>query len=147
MYRIDLDEACMKHEGTMPPAISQDAENPFLLISVGAKRVLTTWLLRKRKLRKQNDDLMTVDPYSMTFQWLSSDMPAGKAKPQIKNVNNGSNLGLNNNAGPANKKEDHSANNVSKDEVDLMDSPDDAYENDFRYMAVTAFLVKGSQSG
>ncbi|KAI9182295.1 hypothetical protein LWI28_023964 [Acer negundo] len=70
-------------------ADSEDKENPFLLISVGAKRVLTSWLLRNRKMDKvnetpdgQNHDRVgngyepsVRESSSLSFQWLSTDMP------------------------------------------------------------------------
>nr|GEV10943.1 hypothetical protein [Tanacetum cinerariifolium] len=46
-----------------------DQENQFLLISVGAKRVLTAW---KRKIS------------SMSFQWLSSDFPTRNSGTNLK---------------------------------------------------------------
>ncbi|KAL4572190.1 hypothetical protein LXL04_018959 [Taraxacum kok-saghyz] len=76
---------------------SNDEE--LLLISVGAKRVITAW---KRKSNKSS---------SMSFQWLSSDLPTR-------------------NRGSGNKAP----------------SQVDGLENDWRYLAVTAFLVKFSGS-
>lgn len=69
-------------------AESQESKyRPSLLISVGAKRVLTSWLLRNRKLDKKEEiflkqqDYVTEDGDAsevsslLSFQWLSTDMP------------------------------------------------------------------------
>ncbi|KAI7748445.1 hypothetical protein M8C21_007603 [Ambrosia artemisiifolia] len=102
-----------------------DQEDQFLLISVGAKRVITAW---KRK--------STSTPKSeMLFQWLSSDLPNRKGGTNL----NGS------------KKEETNRNldNVSIDKPPPENSEvccNDGKENDWRYLAVTAFLVKISGS-
>uniref|UniRef100_A0A7N0UV80 WD repeat-containing protein 6 n=2 Tax=Kalanchoe fedtschenkoi TaxID=63787 RepID=A0A7N0UV80_KALFE len=150
VYRIELDETGFQPERVMPPTVLPDADHPFLLISVGAKRVLTTWLLRKRRDQNKKEELSSsADPDSMTFQWLSSDMPARIAKPQSKNLMNGHDVGLRkeyDNSGSVKKKAELDANSVSADEEDFKSNANNSYENDFRYMAVTAFLVKGSKS-
>ncbi|CAM8965527.1 unnamed protein product [Rhodiola kirilowii] len=148
VYNIKLDKTYLQRERVTPLTVSPDAENPLLLVSVGAKRVLTTWLLQKRKVHNKTEEVSTVDPYSMTFQWLSSDMPARIAKPQSKNLMNGSGLGVtkdSKNSALVYTKEEHDAN-YRIDNKDVKSNAEDAYENDFRYMAVTAFLVKDFQS-
>lgn len=71
-----------------------DKDNPTLLISVGAKRVLTSWLLKSTRLKNKTNfhtdnqqDSKEVDgrllsslSSSMTFQWLSTDMPTNLQK-------------------------------------------------------------------
>ena len=70
-------------------ATSDSKQNPCLLVSVGAKRVLTSWLLRNRTLdekgeifpgQKHNRCETGYKPTvkqcsSMSFRWLSTDMP------------------------------------------------------------------------
>ncbi|KAL8253963.1 hypothetical protein R6Q59_032184 [Mikania micrantha] len=102
-----------------------DLEDQFLLISVGAKRVITAW---KRKS-------ISVPKSEMLFQWLSSDLPNRKCGTNM----NGS------------KKEDITGNldTVSIDKLSSESTEvccNDGNENDWRYLAVTAFLVKLSDS-
>ncbi|PWA96476.1 transducin family protein / WD-40 repeat family protein [Artemisia annua] len=97
-----------------------DQENQFLLISVGAKRVLTAW---KRKIS------------SMSFQWLSSDFPTRNSGTNLKE-----------------SKKEKTNGNIDNGSVDSLTQEKnelcctDSLENDWRYMAVTAFLVKLSGS-
>lgn len=129
---------------------TDNGENPFLLISVGAKRVLTSWLLRNRRLDKKEEALADQQyseignsnkpspgvSSSMTFQWLSTDMPA-KYSSSHKYPE-----GI--------EKIDGATENVSGTKVDarsegkmvIKSCLGDKYEDDWRYMAVTAFLVK-----
>lgn len=132
-------------------SFEEDKEFPFLLISVGAKRVLTSWLLRNRKLNKTEDSLAgkqhnatgndglpeVPSSSSVTFQWLSTDMP-----PKYSSSNKFS---------ENNKKINGAAQNTSsvKADVDtkegnmqLKSYNRDKCEDDWRYLAVTAFLVK-----
>lgn len=79
----------------------EDGENPFLLISVGAKRVLTAW---KQKFRMKNkmEEALSNGPdngirnefhsssgvsSSMSFQWLSTDMPTKSCSTHEKRNN------------------------------------------------------------
>ncbi|XP_015968834.1 uncharacterized protein LOC107492340 [Arachis duranensis] len=134
-------------------AAVEGEDNLTLLISVGAKRVVTSWLLKYQKQSDKNDLLIDhqynskgVDqflsslPSSMTFQWLSTDMPARYSITQKY---------------PENAPENvvSAAEQVSNTEVDgrpgsllnergMMNSIKDKHEDDWRYLAVTAFLVK-----
>lgn len=113
---------------------SDSREGPILLISVGAKRVLTSWLLRNRRAEETHIDGTlehTEDLYdylskecsSVSFQWLSTHMPqkfSGTCKGLEKNKQN---IGQ--------------VRNLS-----IMETGEQ-YEDDWRYLAVTAFLVKG----
>lgn len=110
--------------------ILEDRDNPFLLISVGAKRVLTAWkqTLRNKKALSRGEENGTKSDFNskselstaMPFQWLSTDMPT-RSSTTRENKNNIENM----------------------DSVDLLG---DKYENDWRYLAVTAFLVKPPDS-
>ncbi|KVI12501.1 WD40 repeat-containing protein [Cynara cardunculus var. scolymus] len=123
-----------------------DQEDQFLLISVGAKRVLTAW---KRKISsgpKSEEALQSTGrpnncennqsggSSSMSFQWLSSDFPTRSSGTNLKG-----------------SKEKITANldNVSivssdraSDSLQTKFCCSDDHENDWRYLAVTAFLVK-----
>ena len=139
--------------GVLDAAV-EDKDNPTLLISVGAKRVLTSWLLKYQKLDNKNDFLNDhqynskgVDDQflsslssSMTFQWLSTDMPAKYSIARKYPENDV-------------EKVVSAAENVSNTKVDgrpvsllsergMMNLIKDKHEDDWRYLAVTAFLVK-----
>ncbi|XP_028791484.1 uncharacterized protein LOC114747332 [Neltuma alba] len=136
-----------------PNAAIEDQDNPILLISVGAKRVLTSWILKNRRLDNKKD--IPVDQQytsdgndgefwsnfssSLTFQWLSTDMPAKYASTR-KNPENDA------------KKVVESAENAYDAKIDVkpgsllperaMDLVRDKHDDDWRYLAVTAFHVK-----
>lgn len=109
-----------------------DQEDQFLLISVGAKRVLTAW---KRKISSRPNS-------EMSFQWLSSDFPIRNSSTNLK--------------GPMKKKTNGNLDNGSivgshsiSDSLPLETTEvccSDGLENDWRFLAVTAFLVKLSGS-
>ncbi|XP_010428847.1 PREDICTED: WD repeat-containing protein 6-like isoform X1 [Camelina sativa] len=115
-----------------------DSESPCLLISVGAKRVLTSWLLRNGRQNKKGESCISDNGHieassevsSVTFQWLATDMPTksrlcGKIEksPKLEGV-----------------EVDTSAN-VTKLGSNTYHGRE-SYEDDWRYMAATAFLVK-----
>ncbi|KAL5060748.1 hypothetical protein RYX36_032352 [Vicia faba] len=123
-----------------------DKDNPTLLISVGAKRVLTSWLLKSTRLENKTDfhtdnqqDSKEVDDRflsslssSMTFQWLSTDMPTKYSTTHRYAENN---------AGKVDVAENGS--NIKIDaEPRMVNLVRDKHEDDWRYLAVTAFLVK-----
>lgn len=69
---------------TLPSGmILEDVDSPLLLISVGAKRVLTAWKQNLRKALPYGEDNKTKSDFSykselstsMPFKWLSTDMP------------------------------------------------------------------------
>lgn len=124
-------------------------EFPFLLISVGAKRVLTSWLLRNRKLSKTEHTLageqhnetgnrsLLETSSSMTFQWLSTDMP-----PKYSSSNkHAKNIGKLN--GVAEDTSSIKADvETEEGKMQLKSYNRAKCEDDWRYLAVTAFLVK-----
>ncbi|KAG2330926.1 hypothetical protein Bca52824_002106 [Brassica carinata] len=113
----------------------EDSESLCLLISVGAKRVLTSWLLRNARTTKKEDSLVSIngddrassDVSSVTFQWLATDMPTKSKKieksPKLDGV------------------EEDTSVNVTESRSDSYQGREN-YEDDWRYMASTAFLVK-----
>ncbi|KAM0015733.1 putative transcription factor WD40-like family [Helianthus debilis subsp. tardiflorus] len=102
-----------------------DQEDQFLLISVGAKRVVTAWKRKSASTPKSE----------MLFQWLSSDLPNRKGGTKLN--------------GSKKVETNGNVNNVSIDKP-LPENTEvcgnDGNENDWRYLAVTAFLVKISGS-
>ncbi|KAK9266700.1 hypothetical protein L1049_007353 [Liquidambar formosana] len=141
-------------------AASEDRVNPLLLISVGAKRVLTSWLLRNRRMDNneealddgtQNENGNGFKPSagmssSLSFQWLSTDMPTKYSSSHKKTekiekiagaVNDVSCMKVDATSGPLLPE---------NREMELKTCVGDDLENDWRYLAVTAFLVKGDDS-
>ncbi|KAL7200223.1 hypothetical protein ACSBR1_032192 [Camellia fascicularis] len=132
-------------------------ENPCLLISVGAKRVLTCWKQKNRITKFKEEASMTkpgdatgsgFKPSSrmfspMSFQWLSTDMP-NKYYSTCEIRENTEKVGT-------------AENVVGSDAAYASPFPEarkieskiylgDKYENDWRYLAVTAFLVEVAYS-
>ncbi|GAV64080.1 WD40 domain-containing protein [Cephalotus follicularis] len=135
---------------------TEDAKDPYLLISVGAKRVLTSWLLRNRRLDNKDEALVdqqhkenangykpsTAGSMSMSFQWLSTDMPTKNSSTHTRTqdterivgaAGSGTSGKINAKPGPL-----FSEKGKRQSEVYLEDKSDD----DWRYLAVTAFLIK-----
>ncbi|KAJ0980531.1 hypothetical protein J5N97_008786 [Dioscorea zingiberensis] len=132
-------------------ASTDSNENQSLLISVGAKQVLTSWLLEDKEVVSKEDfdkGLESADISSpclngfssISFRWLSTYMPPRFTSthrtvklPEINEERNNSTIKSfpisdSQTAGCSTQK--------SRDnQVDLMD-------NDWRYLAVTGFLVK-----
>lgn len=135
-------------------ASDKDKDSPTLLISVGAKRVITSWLL-KTTSRDSKNDFLTDHQYnskgvddkfvsslssSMTFQWLSTDMPAKYSTTYKYPENNVKKVvGVAENV--SNTKTDAEPGSLVPDR-EMMNSTRDKHEDDWRYLAVTAFLVK-----
>ncbi|CAK9145271.1 unnamed protein product [Ilex paraguariensis] len=134
---------------------SEDQENPFLLISVGAKRVITAWKRKFDMTSKKKEDLFAgpdtgtekgvhfSEEFSlMSFQWISTNMPTrncsirGKGQNIEKEVETAENI--------CSKNADAtSESHFSEDrEMDSKPCLVDKYEDDWRHLAVTAFLVK-----
>lgn len=134
--------------------LMEDEHNPSLLISVGAKRVLTSWLLRRRKpdgieggvtdLRLQeakNGSLpSSAGSSTFSFQWLSTDMPVKCSVPSKKPGSIEKLIGV--------RDTNVRSNPLLPDSEALLSkgSAGDKNEDDWRYLAVTAFLVRHSGS-
>ncbi|KAK6118147.1 hypothetical protein DH2020_048131 [Rehmannia glutinosa] len=135
-------------------------KDPFMLISVGAKRVVTAWkqattVTNKRlgnmcsvidKNGNNLTDSSTATVSSFSFQWLSTDMPFRHAS-HVKRQNTKDLLekvvDLSTDRSDAISVESHSSN-YRKMEPNFF--PEDNLENDWRYLDVTAFLVKETGS-
>ncbi|KAK4749758.1 hypothetical protein SAY87_027207 [Trapa incisa] len=121
---------------------STEAGDVVLLISVGAKRVLTSWLLRDQiphskfvdDLKQKQIDNSTIKSSSISFQWLSTDMPIRNSVPLEISQKRDSYI--------------KGSKSASDEEIDTRrklpsdGNPRDKYEDDWRYLAVTAFLAK-----
>lgn len=142
----DLDGNFFDGNGVHSPG--ENSENPLLLISVGAKRVLTSWILKKRRLtadnsfigEQKNKNECGSEPISeMSFQWLSTDMPTRYSAPHGKLKSNDKNVSV--------VKDDLSRSSDAKCKATTKDHELKAFlgnkhEDDWRYLAVTAFLAK-----
>ncbi|XP_010270950.1 PREDICTED: uncharacterized protein LOC104607119 isoform X2 [Nelumbo nucifera] len=122
--------------------VMPDNRDNQLLISVGAKRVLTSWLLRNRRLGNKeetfgdppiNSFTPSNNNSSMSFQWLSTDMPS-KFSSTRKRVENTYKMTTNS------KYRSHTEDG----KMELECKVSEKNEDDWRYLAVTAFLVKGT---
>ncbi|KAL2935082.1 WD repeat-containing protein 6 [Bienertia sinuspersici] len=120
----------------------ESTESPCLLISVGAKRVITSWLLRRRQNTvvdvSANVQSSTGPISSMSFKWLSTDMP-------VKCVRTKKKTQINRNAVRTLDKVPTSDDVSTSIEIGL-EQHADSHDNDWRYLAVTAFLVNVAES-
>ncbi|PKA51529.1 Dynein assembly factor with WDR repeat domains 1 [Apostasia shenzhenica] len=145
IYTIGAGQTC----GTSDDALRSKHE-PSLLISVGAKQVLTSWILRYKTANTVEKDL-NGEPEespvsskraqsSISFQWLSTHLPPKYANP-LRSMEEITETMIVDKAStisegrlgpyiPEYRKFKHNAPFT------------DIYENDWRYLAVTAFLVK-----
>ena len=155
MHTIGADVTTMTNGINRQNVASEDREDFCLLISVGAKRVLTCWNQNNR-IRKFKEEAITIGPdngtggsykpssgmsSSISFQWLSTDMPTKYCSTREiqKNID----------------KEVNATENIvicdasyfpENSKTDSKSCLGDKFENDWRYLAVTAFLVKVAYS-
>ncbi|XP_022934499.1 uncharacterized protein LOC111441655 isoform X2 [Cucurbita moschata] len=151
VHLISSDETIVPDVKDIQESDSDDREDPILLISAGAKRVLTSWLQKHRKLEKmertngclQHNGEVSCEPSgfvsSISFKWLSTDMPTKNSTSHRNSFN-------------TRKDEATVASSINpdaefkflqeKEELRLKSFSIEKYEDDWRYMAVTGFLVK-----
>ncbi|XP_055818010.1 uncharacterized protein LOC129887079 isoform X2 [Solanum dulcamara] len=141
LHRMVLDANDMPESVNSEKWFLEDPEDCSLLISVGAKRVVTAWK-QKSKMRIREGTLDTEcniknDLHfhgllsSASFQWISTDMPTRErnhGKQQIKKVS-----GTVENGGSFSSEDKRSYSETCVPDI---------FENDWRYLAVTAFLVQ-----
>ncbi|EEC74377.1 hypothetical protein OsI_09702 [Oryza sativa Indica Group] len=129
-----LDKSCnIIPNGNSDDTLVKNKDNISLLISVGSKQVLTTWVLQPKVAENRHicssgldvDSKQSLNGDSaMTFQWLSTHMP-----PKLTNRLKTGNVKNNNEEG------DSSVMQPNQFIVDQL-------ENDWRYLSVTAFLLE-----
>ncbi|XP_057790304.1 uncharacterized protein LOC131007161 isoform X2 [Salvia miltiorrhiza] len=139
-----------------------DSRDPFILISVGAKRVVTAWkqtittgknrvdamcgdMDKKDENNSTGSSAATVS--SLSFQWLSTDMPLRYNNTSIKGQNT---------KDVSETPEDDTVTAADAIPCESFSPkcrntgpnlyPEDNLENDWRYLDVTAFLVKEAGS-
>ncbi|XP_020520511.1 uncharacterized protein LOC18430075 isoform X2 [Amborella trichopoda] len=121
----------------------------FILISVGAKQVLTCWLLKDLKCdnKEETDGYQTkagihgrnvLEASQVSFQWLSTHMPP-KFSSTSRRVDS-----IKKNHGHL--RASSSGSEFCEDsENDAKAKPLESNENDWRYLAVTSFFVKTAE--
>ncbi|KAK9147122.1 hypothetical protein Sjap_007025 [Stephania japonica] len=158
VYKITTEHSVISNLGHGSDTSSNGANDQFLLlISVGAKRVLTSWLLQNRMLsnmgvanvdqegirKGDNSSLLRVFS-SMAFQWLSTDKPSkfSSTRKSVESTKINTRCGEDTSSvGSGLSSGSSCLENNQK--VSKFCTTDDK-ENDWRYLAVTAFLVKGA---
>ncbi|XP_047083336.1 WD repeat-containing protein 6-like [Lolium rigidum] len=131
-----IDKSCNSN-GSSRNILVENEETTFLLISVGSKQVLTTWILQPRIAEnrqvcsggldldsKQSSECSDSGDSAVTFQWLSTHMPPKLTTNRLK-------------AGHV-KQNFEEGNSSAQPNLAIMDQ----MENDWRYLSVTAFLLK-----
>jgi hypothetical protein len=131
-----LDKSC-NSSGSSGNILVENEDTTFLLISVGSKQVLTTWILQPRIAEnrqgcsggldldtKQSLECSDNGDSALTFQWLSTHMPPKLTTNRLK-------------AGHV-KRNFEEGNSSAQPNLAIMDQ----MENDWRYLSVTAFLLK-----
>lgn len=154
IHLISADVTEIPNVSLKEDASTEKEENLVLLISVGAKRVLTSWLLRNRRPDKTEEELIQKNRVSgngssldvsssMSFQWLSTDMPPKHFSADKLLGNVGTIIGsVAQNVSSV--KADAGSTSLSRENENMLlkTCVGDNCEDDWRYMAVTAFLVK-----
>lgn len=131
MHTIGVAENCSAVSKFISHSSPNSKDSKFLLISVGAKQVLTSWVLQ---CEAPENSLMS-------FQWLSTHMPPkfASSRRKVENILETAEKGNSVNMSSAPLAEsDSSECKKTKPLSFLMDQ----IENDWRYLAVTAFLLK-----
>ncbi|KAM0926475.1 hypothetical protein ACQ4PT_003535 [Festuca glaucescens] len=131
-----IDKSC-NSSGSSGNILVENEETTFLLISVGSKQVLTTWILQPRIVEnrqvcsggrdldsKQSAECSDNGDSAVTFQWLSTHMPPKLTTNRLKAVHVKQNF--------------EEGNSSAQPNLAIMDQ----MENDWRYLSVTAFLLK-----
>ncbi|KAL8544780.1 hypothetical protein ACS0TY_005123 [Phlomoides rotata] len=137
-------------------------KDPFILISVGAKRVVTAWkqivtmnnktvstICNETEKKNENNftkNSSTAAMSSLSFQWLSTDMPF-RHPSNMKRQNTKEALKTTGDI-ISTTSDAISTESVSPKygAMEPNQCPEDHLENDWRYLDVTAFLVKEAGS-
>ncbi|XP_060217545.1 uncharacterized protein LOC132644899 isoform X2 [Lycium barbarum] len=147
LHRMVLDANDIPESVNSENWFLEDSEDCSLLISVGAKRVVTAWK-QKSKVRIREgtldtecnikndlhfDGSLSSAPFlSTSFQWLSTDMPT-RERNHGKQQNNKKVSGTLENGGSFSSEDKRSYSEPCVPDI---------FENDWRYLAVTAFFVQ-----
>eukprot|EP00268_Persea_americana_P040412 TRINITY_DN4014_c1_g1_i13.p1 TRINITY_DN4014_c1_g1~~TRINITY_DN4014_c1_g1_i13.p1 ORF type:complete len:1209 (+),score=238.90 TRINITY_DN4014_c1_g1_i13:677-4303(+) len=136
IHTATVGQPCIPCQRLGCDAVPLNRDDPSLLISVGAKRILTSWLLWNKSHKEEADvggvlskaensySHLSEECTAVSFQWLSTHMP-----PKFASTRKG--------------VENMDQNNEQGRNISIIETGEQ-YENDWRYLAVTAFLVKGA---
>jgi hypothetical protein len=131
-------KSCNYNLNDISDDIAVEKDETFLLISVGSKQVLTTWILQPRNAENRQVCSSGLDIYSkqksknlenvdsaMSFQWLTTHMAPKLPRNGLK-------------SGHIKQSIEEGNSSVVQPNMDVMDH----MENDWRYLSVTAFHLK-----
>lgn len=130
---------CMHDVAPVDNSSSDYEDNRYMLISVGAKQVLTSWLLRN-----VDEPCVEVpaaeDHSSMSFQWLSTHIPPRLSRTSRNRTDKGADNLTSRLAPPLSRP--YFSENLIEQTRSLAVAEDD---NDWRYLAVTAFVIEDAE--
>ncbi|XP_051118553.1 uncharacterized protein LOC127242882 isoform X2 [Andrographis paniculata] len=144
MHIFMLDSANIPNAPYRQNGAAED-ENPSILISVGAKRVITAW----KQLSSQISDALSGSSASkspFSFQWLSTDVP-GKRTSSVKKNDTEEFIETVND--PSTSTSDAISINSCLSGYRNLESNiclEDSLDHDWRYLDITAFHVKEAGS-
>ncbi|XP_077240486.1 transducin family protein / WD-40 repeat family protein isoform X2 [Tasmannia lanceolata] len=155
IYTSSVGQTCTPDDGNRYNTTSDSRDNHLLLISVGAKQVLTSWLIRNRKYKEaalgegvhnaENGlNHSSKENSSVSFQWLSTHMPPKFVSTRKSIETTEKTIGQEGNVSVVRTSPTSRSNFMENKETMSKYTPGEKNENDWRYLAVTAFLVKGA---
>ncbi|CAA6653936.1 unnamed protein product [Spirodela intermedia] len=142
---------CLHDVAPVDDSSSDYEDNWCMLISVGAKQVLTSWLLRDVKTGNVEEPcieaLAATEDHrsSISFQWLSTHIPprpsrTSKNRDSRLRTHKGTDTLTSQSAPPLSKP--YFSENLIEQTRSAVVAEDD---NDWRYLAVTAFVVEDAE--
>lgn len=157
IHRFSADTSYNLAEENTIYVSTESNENQFLLISVGAKQVLTSWILENKEVITKEEDCdkepsdasaISCPPLnefsSISFRWLSTYMPqrftSTHRRDRLMEINEEKNSSTIKPSPISDPQTARCSTEKPRDNlVNLMD-------NDWRYLAVTGFLLKHAGS-
>ncbi|KAL6968709.1 hypothetical protein U1Q18_034503 [Sarracenia purpurea var. burkii] len=158
MHKTAADVTALPKGINRQNVVMEDQENPCLLISVGAKRVLTCWK-QKNRTKNLKEAAVATNPEngtgsgfnsssgmlsSVSFQWLSTDMPIKYCSTREIKANTDKEAGTSENV--VGSDASYLLPFLENRKKESKSCIEDNFENDWRYLAVTAFLVEVAYS-
>ncbi|KAG9156951.1 hypothetical protein Leryth_008997 [Lithospermum erythrorhizon] len=156
MHKVELDPTYMPHVTCRNEETGESEVGPFLLMSVGAKKVVTCWKCKTREKSEREDGLHIkqnskdeIANYSsssarslssMSFQWLTTDMPTKSSNHDSKHVKKHMVESVDEITSSSGKAKSNGSPHVER-KLDLQQHHVDKHENDWRYLDVASFLV------
>lgn len=161
IYTLQLEGDKRQHD---PCCTIENRDTPLLLLSVGAKQVLTTWLLKWVEVDQDHhenelstklkapyisdfDKFSLEENYMISFQWLSTYMQPQFCKPPKKMASGKQKYHMDGIIPKRVMPEEVVEANRAQDEISgamVKLITNDETQDDWRYLAVTAFLVQAT---